>query len=78
MFGHEMRGIVDFVPELWYSVPTFQWQRGILAMFIGRNEILGKLDALWQKRTPSLVTVRGRRRIGKSTLVAEFAAPVQA
>lgn len=47
-------------------------------MFIGRNEILGKLDALWQKRTPSLVTVRGRRRIGKSTLVAEFAAPVQA
>lgn len=43
-------------------------------MFVGRNEILGKLDALWQKRTPSLVTVRGRRRIGKSTLVAEFAA----
>ena len=42
-------------------------------MFIGRTEILDRLDGLWQKSSPSLVTVRGRRRIGKSTLVAEFA-----
>ena len=42
-------------------------------MFVGRTEALNRLDGLWQKSTPSLVTVRGRRRIGKSTLVAEFA-----
>jgi hypothetical protein len=42
-------------------------------MFVGRTEALKRLDGLWQKSTPSLVTVRGRRRIGKSTLVAEFA-----
>lgn len=42
-------------------------------MFVGRTEILNRLDGLWQKATPSLVTVRGRRRIGKSTLVSEFA-----
>ncbi len=42
--------------------------------FYGREKILMRLEGLWQKRSPSLVTVRGRRRIGKSTLVAEFAA----
>ncbi len=41
--------------------------------FFGREKILNRLEALWQKSTPSLVTVRGRRRIGKSTLIAEFA-----
>lgn len=42
-------------------------------MFVGRTEALDRLGGLWQKSTPSLVTVRGRRRIGKSTLIAEFA-----
>jgi len=42
-------------------------------MFFGRKMMLNKLEALWQKRTPSLVTCRGRRRIGKSTLIEEFA-----
>ena len=42
-------------------------------MFIGRKSALEELNGLWQKSTPSLVTVRGRRRIGKSTLIAEFA-----
>ena len=42
-------------------------------MFFGRKEMLDRLDGLWRKTTPSLVTVRGRRRIGKSTLVEEFA-----
>lgn len=42
--------------------------------FFGREEQLEKLDALWRKRTSSLVVVAGRRRIGKSTLVEEFAA----
>ena len=42
-------------------------------MFFGREDQLEALVALWNKRVPSLVTCRGRRRIGKSTLVAEFA-----
>ncbi len=42
-------------------------------MFIGREEYLERLDALWRKPVASLVTCRGRRRIGKSTLIAEFA-----
>ncbi len=42
-------------------------------MFIGRVEQLNDLAALLRKKTPSLVTCRGRRRIGKSTLIREFA-----
>lgn len=42
-------------------------------MFFGREDILQKLDALLGKRVASLVTCRGRRRIGKSTLVERFA-----
>lgn len=42
-------------------------------MFYGREEDLRELDRLWRKPTPSLVTCRGRRRIGKSTLIEEFA-----
>ena len=42
-------------------------------MFVGRKEQLDALTGLWNKRTSSLVTCRGRRRIGKSTLVEEFA-----
>lgn len=39
------------------------------------NELgeMGQLGDLLKKRTASLVTCRGRRRIGKSTLVEEFA-----
>ena len=42
-------------------------------MFVGRDEELSRLDGLWSKSVASLVTIRGRRRIGKSTLVKEFA-----
>lgn len=42
-------------------------------MFVGREEQLNALAALLRKKTPSLVTCRGRRRIGKSTLIREFA-----
>ena len=42
-------------------------------MFIGREEQLKQLGDLWRKDVASLVTCRGRRRIGKSTLIAEFA-----
>ena len=42
-------------------------------MFFGREIELASLEALWRKGVASLVTCRGRRRIGKSTLVEEFA-----
>jgi len=42
-------------------------------MFVGRTEELRQLGLLWNKVTKtSLVTVRGRRRIGKSTLIERF------
>ena len=41
--------------------------------FYGRDELLIDLDSLWGKNSPSLVTCRRRRRIGKSTLIARFA-----
>ena len=41
--------------------------------FFGREELIEALKSLWNKRVPSLVTCRGRRRVGKSTLIAEFA-----
>ena len=42
-------------------------------MFIGRGYYLDSLMALWRKPSSSMVVVSGRRRIGKSTLVEEFA-----
>ena len=42
-------------------------------MFFEREDILQKLDALLGKHVASLVTCRGRRRIGKSTLIERFA-----
>ena len=42
-------------------------------MFYGRENELSALEALWRKGIASLVTCRGRRRIGKSTLVEQFA-----
>ena len=42
-------------------------------MFFGRERQIEQLEALWHKRVGSLVTCRGRRRIGKSTLIEQFA-----
>lgn len=42
-------------------------------MFYGREKELAELSALWRKNVASLVTCRGRRRIGKSTLIQQFA-----
>ena len=42
-------------------------------MFFGREKELESLAELWEKPQASLVVCRGRRRIGKSTLVREFA-----
>lgn len=44
-----------------------------LKPFIGRKQELEKLQALHRKAIPSLVVVKGRRRIGKSRLIEEFA-----
>ena len=41
--------------------------------FFGREDLLQRLQDLWGKKVSSLVTCRGRRRIGKSTLVERFA-----
>ena len=42
-------------------------------MFFGRDNLIAQLETLTPKRVASLVTCRGRRRIGKSTLIEEFA-----
>jgi hypothetical protein len=42
-------------------------------MFLGREQELESLNALLRKTTSSLVVCRGRRRIGKSTLIKHFA-----
>lgn len=41
--------------------------------FIGRRSELAHLEALYRKGRPGLVVIKGRRRIGKSRLVQEFA-----
>lgn len=41
--------------------------------FVGRDQELTDLKQLFQKKTASLVVIKGRRRIGKSRLVEEFA-----
>lgn len=41
--------------------------------FVGRKEEMQDLRLLLQKKTSSLVVVQGRRRIGKSRLIEEFA-----
>ena len=43
-------------------------------MFYGREEHLLRFAELWRKKVPSLVVCRGRRRVGKSTLIKQFAA----
>ena len=42
------------------------------APFIGREAEMDRLKGLLKKRSASLIVVRGRRRIGKSRLLAEF------
>ena len=41
--------------------------------FAGREQELKELNALWERLGSSFVICRGRRRIGKSTLIEEFA-----
>jgi uncharacterized protein len=44
-----------------------------LQIFIGRKNELERLQVLHSKQTPNLIVVKGRRRVGKSRLIAEFA-----
>lgn len=44
-----------------------------MTKFIGRINELNELNNLFEKRTASLVVLQGRRRIGKSRLIEEFA-----
>jgi len=41
-------------------------------MFVGRDYEMGLLEEFRKRRTAGLVVCRGRRRIGKSTLIEEF------
>ncbi len=41
--------------------------------FFGREDDLRRLGTLWKRSQASLVTCRGRQRIGKSTLIRQFA-----
>lgn len=44
-----------------------------MTQFVGRKEELAQLQNLLSRRIASLAVIKGRRRIGKSTLVSEFA-----
>ncbi len=41
-------------------------------LFVGRKKELQELNFLLNKKSASLVVIRGRRRIGKSQLAKEF------
>ncbi len=43
-----------------------------MSNFIGRQEELARLIEATEKRSASFISVKGRRRIGKSRLVEEF------
>ena len=43
------------------------------SLFVGRKVELNRLDSIYKTPTPSLVVIKGRRRIGKSRLIHWFA-----
>jgi len=43
-----------------------------MAIFIGREYEMGRLSELLDKKSASLIVIKGRRRIGKSRLLTEF------
>ena len=46
---------------------------GVMGLFLGRGQELSRLSRLKRLKKASLVVIKGRRRVGKSTLVQEFA-----
>lgn len=49
-----------------------QGKRDRRSPFVGREEYLGKLAAVWKRKRAALAVCVGRRRIGKSRLIQEF------
>lgn len=47
--------------------------RNILIVFIGRKKELNELESRYQEGAPQLVVVYGKRRLGKTALLKEFA-----
>lgn len=45
--------------------------------FFGRKHELNRLKGLYKKKTPSLVVIKGRRRVGKSSLIHFFASSLR-
>ena len=43
------------------------------SIFVGRTAELDNLNSFLQKKSASLIVIKGRRRIGKSRLIEEFA-----
>ncbi len=41
--------------------------------FLGRKKELEKLKTVYRRKTKNLIVTKGRRRIGKSRLLTEFA-----
>ena len=77
IFSSQNRHFVDFGIDFILSFSNNQRQTnedGKMAMtpFIGREPEMERLKDLLSKRSASLIVVRGRRRIGKSRLLAEF------
>jgi len=74
--------VVSFWSNMSYSHPkesTFvvffglsKWGY-IVTIFIGREYEMGRLRDLFDKSSASLIVIKGRRRIGKSRLLSEFA-----
>ncbi len=58
-----------FVNLVIYSI---EGEIEMTAKFVGRKQELSQLNLLLNKKSASLVVVKGRRRIGKSRLIEEF------
>lgn len=57
-----------------YNAPQIDKSMSLIP-FVGRKNELKTLESLTHKKAASLVVIRGRRRIGKSRLIKEFAKP---
>src|ERR1700726_1365004 len=59
---------------MYYKIKEHQMTK---SPFIGREPEMSRLKGLLSKKSASLIVVRGRRRIGKSRLLAEFGKEMQ-
>ncbi|MBS3921530.1 MAG: AAA family ATPase [Nitrosarchaeum sp.] len=63
---------IDSLPQKGYHVIKIQENHMKTAQFVGREAEMARLKGLLSTRSANLIVVRGRRRIGKSRLLAEF------